>query len=129
MNFDPINGFDGNDPEGLHDTLVKLWNKYKLPLVVSETGSVQDDEHKAAAWTVKTLAGTRQAIRDGADIRGYFVWSLMDNYEWNHGAGMKFGLYAVDPTTKARAMRESGHVYAVMSKSRDVPQTLIDGYK
>jgi beta-glucosidase len=56
-------------------------------------------------------------------VRGYFAWSLMDNYEWNHGMGMKFGLYAVD-ATKARSMRDSGVAYAAMSKARDVPASL-----
>ncbi len=128
INFDPVSGFDGNDPGGIHDALVKVWQKYKLPLYVSETGSVQDDEGKGAAWAVKTLSETRRAIRDGADIRGYFAWSLMDNYEWNHGMGMKFGLYAVDTSTKARRLREAGDVYAQMSKARDVPADLETKY-
>ncbi len=128
INFDPVNGFDGNDPGGIHDALVKVWQKYKLPLYVSETGSVEDDEGKGAAWVVKTLSETRRAIRDGADVRGYFAWSLMDNYEWNHGMGMKFGLYAVDTSTKARRLREAGDVYAQMSKARDVPSELETKY-
>jgi beta-glucosidase/6-phospho-beta-glucosidase/beta-galactosidase len=129
FNFDPINGFDGNDPTGIEDTLVKLYAKYKLPLYVTETGSVQDDEHQGAAWIVKTLDGTRSAIKRGADVRGYFAWSLMDNYEWNHGMGMRFGLYEVNTDTKARKRRESGYVFSLMSKARDVPQDLQTSYE
>jgi beta-glucosidase len=72
---------------------------------------------------VRSLSETRHAIRDGADVRGFFAWSLIDNYEWNHGMSMRFGLYAVD-TQKARAMRDAGVAFAAMSKARDVPADL-----
>ncbi len=106
------------------ESTVGVAKKYGKPLYVSETGTTQDDEPRGAAWTVRTLSETRRAIQDGADVRGYFAWSLMDNYEWNHGMGMKFGLYAVDPTTKDRALRDSGAAFARMAKSRDVPADL-----
>jgi beta-galactosidase len=124
VTFDMLQPFDENAPQGIYPTLMKVAKRYGKPLYVTETGTTQDDEPRAAAWMVRTLAETRHAIRDGADIRGYFAWSLMDNFEWNHGMGMKFGLYAVDPTTKARVMRDSGGVYAAMSKARDVPADL-----
>jgi beta-glucosidase/6-phospho-beta-glucosidase/beta-galactosidase len=124
VNFDPIGGFVLDRPGGIHDTLMRVWQRYKLPIYVTETGYAQDDELKGASWVVKTLSETRHAIRDGADVRGYFAWSLMDNYEWNHGMGMRFGLYAVDTTSKARRMRASGDVYSQMSKARDVPSDL-----
>ncbi|MBS2019788.1 MAG: glycoside hydrolase family 1 protein [Deltaproteobacteria bacterium] len=128
MTFDMLQPFDENRPSGIHRVLMEVWNKYKKPIYVTETGTTQDDEPRGAAWLVKTLAETRHAIRDGADVRGYFAWSLMDNYEWNHGMHMKFGLYQVDATTKARAMRDAGVVYARMSKEHDVPQDLVDKY-
>jgi beta-glucosidase/6-phospho-beta-glucosidase/beta-galactosidase len=124
LTFDMLAPFDENAPGAIHDVLVKVAKKYGKPIYVTETGTTQDDERRAAAWTVRTLAETRRAIADGADVRGYFAWSLMDNYEWNHGTGMKFGLFAVDSTTKARAMRDAGVAYAAMSKARDVPADL-----
>lgn len=124
MTFDMLQPFDESSPQGIHDVLVDTYAKYGKPLYVTETGTPQDDEPRGAAWVVRTLSETRRAIGDGADVRGYFAWSLMDNYEWNHGMEMKFGLYAVDPTTKARAMRDSGAVYAAISKARDVPASL-----
>jgi beta-glucosidase/6-phospho-beta-glucosidase/beta-galactosidase len=124
MTFNMLAPFDENDPGGIHDVLMKVGKRYGKPMFVTETGTPQDDEPRAAAWTVRTLSETRHAIRDGADVRGYFAWSLMDNYEWNHGMGMKFGLYAVDATDKSRAMRDAGVAYAAMSKARDVPAAL-----
>ena len=124
VTFNMLAPFDENAPRGIHDELMYVSKRYGKPVYVTETGTVQDDEPRAAAWTVRTLSETRRAIRDGADVRGYFAWSLMDNYEWNHGMGMKFGLYAVDATSKARAMRDAGVAYAEMSKARDVPAAL-----
>ncbi|HSO37018.1 MAG TPA: family 1 glycosylhydrolase [Labilithrix sp.] len=124
VSFNMLAPFDENAPQGIHDVLMRVSKRYGKPIYVTETGTPQDDEARAAAWTVRTLAETRRAIREGADVRGYFAWSLTDNYEWNHGMGMKFGLYAVDTTTKARAMRDAGVAYAAMSKARDVPADL-----
>jgi beta-glucosidase/6-phospho-beta-glucosidase/beta-galactosidase len=124
MTFDMLQPFDENAPQGIYDVLMQVTKRYKKPIYVTETGTTQDDEPRGAAWVVKTLAETRRAIKDGADVRGYFAWSLMDNYEWNHGMGMKFGLYAVDATDKSRAMRDSGVAYAKMSKARDIPADL-----
>lgn len=124
MTFDMLQPFDENAPQGIYPVLMRVAKKYGKPIFVTETGTTQSDEPRAAAWMVRTLGETRRAIKDGADVRGYFAWSLTDNYEWNHGMGMKFGLYAVDPTNKARAMRDAGVVYAAMSKARDVPADL-----
>jgi len=126
LTFDMLATFDAN-PKGITAAL-KRASKYGKPLYVSETGTTQDDEPRGAAWTVQTLSLVRQAIRDGLDIRGYFTWSLMDNYEWNSGTNMRFGLYQVDPTTKARALRDAGEAYATMSKTRDVPAALEQKY-
>jgi beta-glucosidase/6-phospho-beta-glucosidase/beta-galactosidase len=123
MTFDMLQPFDESSPQGIHPVLMEVSKRYGKPIYVTETGTVQDDEPRGAAWVVRTVSETRHAIRDGADVRGYFAWSLMDNYEWNHGMEMKLGLYAVD-VAKARAMRDAGVAYAAMSKSRDIAPEL-----
>lgn len=126
--FNMTREFDGDRPQGLHTALMNVATRYGKPIYVTETGTTQDDEARGAAWLVRTLAATRRAIQDGADVRGYFAWSLMDNYEWNHGMGMRFGLYAVHPDTKDRAMRDAGAAFARMAKARDVPADLESQY-
>ena len=126
LTFDLLAPFEPN-PHGMYAAL-KSASKYGRPLYVTETGTPQDDEPRGAAWIVHTLAGVKRAIDEGLDVRGYFAWSLMDNYEWNHGMNMKFGLYQVHPTTKARAMRDAGAVYGEIAKSRDVPAALVQKY-
>ncbi|MBX3192932.1 MAG: glycoside hydrolase family 1 protein [Labilithrix sp.] len=127
LTFDLLGGFDEERPQGLHRVLMDVAKRYGKPLYVTETGTTQDDEARGAAWVVRTLAATKRAIDDGADVRGYFAWSLMDNYEWNHGMNMRFGLYAVD-AQKQRALRDAGVVYAKMSKARDVPPEIEAAY-
>ncbi|MFN7146615.1 MAG: family 1 glycosylhydrolase, partial [Myxococcota bacterium] len=63
------------------------------------------------------LKAVLRAVSDGMDVRGYFYWSLMDNYEWNHGMDMRFGMYAVDLDTKARTLRPMGETYAAIIAS------------
>lgn len=126
LTFDLLAPFEPS-PHGLL-TALRSAAKYKKPLYVTETGTEQVDEPKGAAWIVQTLAGVKAAIAEGIDVRGYFAWSLMDNYEWNHGMGMRFGLYQVDPTTKARAIRDAGTVYASIARTRDLPPALVQQY-
>lgn len=128
LTFNMLREFDANRPKGIHAALMRLHQKYKKPIYVTETGTTQDDEGRGAAWVVQTLSEVRHAIKDGADVRGYFAWSLMDNYEWNHGMGMKFGLYQVANETKERAARDAAVVYGRIAKSRDVPAELETKY-
>lgn len=128
LTFDMLQPFDEDRPEGIYTALMDVHRRYGKPIYVTETGTTHDDPRRGAGWTVRTLAETRRAIQDGADVRGYFAWSLMDNYEWNHGMKMRFGLYAVDPVTKDRTIREAGRVYGQMAKARDVPAALEQAY-
>lgn len=127
VTFNMLQPMDGDAPDGLYDVLMRA-RRYGLPLYVSETGTTADDPERQAAWTVRTMQETLRARAAGADVRGYFAWSLIDNYEWNHGMGMRFGLYAVDPTTKARALRPAGRAFAEIARSGQVPATLAARY-
>jgi beta-galactosidase len=84
-----------------------------LPLYITENGLADP----LGADAVTFLDASLEVVRQGAlehDLRGYMYWSLMDNYEWNHGMGMLFGLYAVDLDTKERSLRPIGERYAAI---------------
>ncbi len=93
-------------PEAFRDELVELTKRYRLPIYVTENGCGSGSETVAADGSVADphrLAYLRiyvdrmaAAMRDGADVRGYFVWSLLDNFEWGSGYGNRFGLVHVD---------------------------------
>ena len=128
VSFNMLQPMDGDAPDGLHAVILRA-RRYGRPIYVTETGATADDPERAAAWTVRTMRAVERARADGADVRGYFAWSLMDNYEWNHGMnGMRFGLYAVDPGTKARTIRPAGRAFAKIARAGAVGAELETRY-
>jgi len=109
-------------PQGLRQFLTRLSRDHvgELPLYVTETGMAHADllEDGAVTDDVRTdfifshLAATRAAIADGANVRGFFYWSLLDNYEWAEGYEKRFGLVHVDFDTLARVPKSSYHALA-----------------
>ena len=78
----------------------QLANGYGLPAVITENGTQPTDD-SGETFLRPHLDALLGAMASGADVRGYFYWSLMDNYEWNHGLNeFKMGMFAVDPKTK-----------------------------
>ncbi len=126
---DFIPGAFETDPRGLYDG-VMLGTGYGVPVIVTENGCDDPGDDTGPRFLVPHLVELRRAVRDGADVRGYFYWSLMDNYEWNHGMGMDFGLYAVDPADAARTRvpKPNVDVYRSIIEANDVPQDLIERY-
>lgn len=114
-------------PKGLYEIATSFKERYGLPMYVTETGAqVQTDAAAGASWLVRHATWVRRAIRDGADVRGFFYWTLMDNFEWNHGMGYQFGLYAVDKNDpqKKRTARSAVAKYAEITKANDVTAAL-----
>jgi len=110
-------------PQGLTDLLVRLERDYPLqPVYITENGAAYRDElvdgHVDDPARIRFLElhfeALRQAIALGVDVRGYFAWSLMDNFEWAHGYGKRFGLVHVDFDTLVRTPKRSALWYADM---------------
>jgi beta-glucosidase len=78
-----------------------------MRFLITENGLASDDDTRRIAYTEGALRGLAEAIADGADVRGYLHWSLLDNFEWFAGYGPKFGLVAVDRETFARTPKPS----------------------
>ncbi|HEX5201886.1 MAG TPA: GH1 family beta-glucosidase [Actinoplanes sp.] len=98
-------------PDGLHELLTGLNGAYRLPPVyITENGcSTEDvlDDRFRIDYLDGHLGAVRRAIADGVDVRGYFVWSLLDNFEWAEGYSQRFGLVRVDFKTLTRTPRAS----------------------
>jgi beta-glucosidase len=121
-------------PEGLTRLLLRVWDEYAQPagvkLHVTENGAAYDDElviedgagrvHDAerTEFLRLHLAATLDAIDAGADVRGYFYWSLMDNFEWAWGYEKRFGIVRVDYDTQERTVKDSALQYSRIIAAR-----------
>jgi beta-glucosidase len=102
-------------PEGLYGTLIRL-KKYKRPIYITENGCADARDSIRPKYLRDHLIQIHRAITDGADVRGYFHWSLLDNFEWAFGLTPRFGLLEVDYRTQARSPRPSAHVYSKIAR-------------
>ena len=119
------------NPDGLRTLLVRLGREYDNlpPLYVTENGAayedvVEDGEvHDAdrTAYLRAHIDAVRAAIDEGADVRGYFVWSLLDNFEWAWGYNKRFGIVRVDYETQERIIKDSGLTYSRLIAGADAP--------
>ncbi|GAA3933223.1 GH1 family beta-glucosidase [Microbacterium soli] len=118
-------------PEGLTRLLVRIGEEYapEVPLYVTENGVAYDDEvgedgrvadADRAAFLRDHVAATLDAIEQGIDVRGYFYWSLLDNYEWAWGYAKRFGIVRVDYDTQQRTIKDSGLEYARIIAARAI---------
>lgn len=97
-------------PQGIYEVLKRL-DKYELPIYIMENGLADATDAKRPEFIREHLKFVHQAIRENVDVRGYFHWSLLDNFEWALGWAPKFGLYEVDRQTFERKPRSSVEVY------------------
>jgi len=109
------------DPEGFYATLMNVTKRYGKPIVVSENGIGTQSEQKKIRYFREHVNQLRRALVDGADVRGYMPWTLVDNYEWAEGYAANFGLSHMDPETKDRVMEPSGLWFANFIKNNPEP--------
>ena len=105
-------------PKGIYDIVQFCARRYpSMPIYITENGIADASDSVRAAYIRDHLAWLHRAIAEGADVRGYIYWSLLDNFEWAEGYRMKFGLVAVDfEHGCARRVRESARCYAQICK-------------
>jgi beta-glucosidase len=106
-------------PAGMYRILLAL-RRYHLPLFITENGIDDPTDARRAAFICDHLAAVAAAMAEGADVRGYLYWSLVDNYEWTSGYGPKYGLVAVDFATQQRTIRPSAQVFAAIARTRSL---------
>lgn len=122
-------------PQGLTDLLVRLKRDYALPpLYITENGAAYPDrleggrvhDPERVRYYALHLTALQEAMRQGVDVRGYYAWSLMDNFEWAKGYSKRFGLFYVDYATQERVLKESGAWYREVVRANgqglEVPQ-------
>jgi beta-glucosidase len=110
-------------PYGLTRQLQLLAGQGK-PLFVTENGIFDAADERRPAYLLRHLRAVHAAIRLGVDVRGYFHWTLVDNFEWAEGWTTPFGLIAVDPATQTRTLRHSAQVYAEVIRANAIAPAL-----
>jgi beta-glucosidase len=97
------------------------------PVYITENGMATTDDAERQRYLTEVLANVRLAIEDGVDVRGYFHWANMDNFEWARGYQAHFGLIAVDRNSLERTIKPSGRLYARIAKANGLLKTLDSG--
>ncbi|QES46737.1 beta-glucosidase [Streptomyces venezuelae] len=119
------------DAQGLYELLSRLRDELPgVPLLVTENGAAYEDyadpegrvrDPERVAYLHGHLAAVHRAIADGADVRGYFLWSLLDNFEWAYGYSKRFGIVHVDFATQRRTPKDSARWYAAVIARGGLP--------
>jgi len=131
----PVTGMGWEvQPDGLRRLLVRLQREYTgpagIPIYITENGAAYDDEPDAEGFVndedrrsffEQHLRALHAAITEGVDVRGYFAWSLLDNFEWAFGYHQRFGLVRVEYDTQRRIPKASGLWYARVAASNALP--------
>lgn len=107
-------------PSGLGKVLVELDRDFRKPVIVAENGIADAADGKRPEFIVSHINAIQDAISRGADVRGYLHWSLVDNFEWAHGFGPRFGLYGMD--YKKMQPHERGSCKAFRNLIRELSQ-------
>jgi len=106
-------------PKGIYYVLREL-KKYQKPIYITQNGLADAKDEKREKFIKEHLYWIHKAIQEGVDIRGYFYWSLLDNFEWDKGFWPRFGLVEIDYQTLERKIRPSAQEYAKICKNNEL---------
>lgn len=121
------NGFLANVPEGMFEGL-KWAHSYGLPIYVTENGVEDTNDDLRPRYLIEHIHQVWNAVNYNWYVRGYFEWSLVDNFEWERGWTQRFGLWGLDVETQARTRRTSVDVYERICKENGISSELVQKY-
>jgi beta-glucosidase len=109
-------------PQGLTELLLKLKGEYELPpIYITENGmasSTPQHDEERISFISRHFDAMASAMEQGVDVQGYFMWSLLDNFEWDSGYAKRFGIVHVDYATQKRTLKDSAHWYRDFIKAQ-----------
>jgi len=108
-------------PEGFHTVLTNVYRRYGKPIIISENGIGTQSEQKKIRYFREHVNQMRRAMNDGVDIRGYFPWTLIDNYEWAEGYAANFGLTSLDKKSMRLVIQPSGEWFRNFIRANPEP--------
>jgi beta-glucosidase len=114
-------------PSGMYHAL-KRASRLGKPIYITENGLPDKDDDQRPRFLLTHLTQVWRAIADGADVRGYYHWTLVDNFEWAEGWGLRFGLVALDEKTQARTPRPSATLYSQIAQTNAITREMVETY-
>ncbi len=115
------------DPDGFYD--MTMWcAQFGKPIYITENGICDATDEIRPRYLITSLLALHRAIADGAPVKGYFHWTLVDNFEWKEGYSLRFGLIANDLATQRRTLRPSAEIYSRIACDNGIPEDLIAKY-
>lgn len=114
-------------PSSLYDRLLEL-ARYRKPIYITENGIFDLPDQTQPRYLISHLREAQRAISDGVPVKGYFWWTLVDNFEWTDGYSAHFGLYANDLATQTRAPRVTADIYSRIARENRIADDLLTRY-
>jgi beta-glucosidase len=120
-------GFIANVPEGLYEMLA--WaRQFKLPIIIAENGVEDPDDRLRPRYLAEHIHQVWRAVNLNWPVKGYYHWSLVDNFEWERGWTQRFGLWGLDVNTQARTRRSSVDLYAAICRENGLSSEMVARY-
>jgi beta-glucosidase len=114
-------------PPGFYAVLKDL-GRFGVPIYITENGIADSTDEKRPGYLLRHLKQVKRAMDDGIDVRGYFHWTYIDNFEWKYGFSKKFGLVAVEPGTLNRLPRRSAYMYGEIARTGKITPEIVAEY-
>lgn len=120
-------GMYANIPEGMARAI--HWaNSFGLPIYITENGIEDEADRIRPRYLIQHLHQVWKKVNTGSPVRGYYHWSLVDNFEWERGWTQRFGLWALDPATQERSERPSARLYAEICRENGISSGMVRRY-
>jgi beta-glucosidase len=120
-------GFIANAPWGLYDA-IRWAQRFKVPILITENGVEDSSDSLRPRYLVEHLHQVWRALNANWPVKGYFHWTLVDNFEWERGWSQRFGLWGLDTVTQTRIRRASVDLYAAICKENALSYEVVEKY-
>lgn len=120
-------GFLANDPHGFQEA-IKWADKFGLPIYITENGCDDSQDDFRRRYLLEHIQAMWHMLTNNIPIKGYFYWTLVDNFEWERGWSQRFGLWGLDPHTQIRTKRKSADLYAEICRSNAITSEAVEKF-
>lgn len=120
-------GFVANDPEGFRAS-IRWADSFGLPIYITENGTDDSKDDFRRKFLLDHILAMWHEVNHNVPVKGYFHWSLVDNFEWAHGWEKRFGLWDLDINTQQRRLRDSGKLYAEICRTNSLSSDAVEKF-